>query len=97
MARPARLPHGAVRVKTLEDTPFYTRSEIQLASGHFMHESLDLRRFCRPGFSFCCRSGCRESAEAVGPTPWAPMAISSRYFITIKRSLNGKLVGRRRR
>ena len=52
VARPARLPHEAVRVKTLEDTPFYTRSEIQMASGHFMHESLDLRRFCRPWVQF---------------------------------------------
>ena len=48
VARPARLPHQAGALKTLEDTPFYTRSEIQVAGGHFMHESLDLRRFCRP-------------------------------------------------
>jgi carotenoid 1,2-hydratase len=34
-----------VAVKTLEDTPFYTRSKIQVEGGHFMHESLDLRRF----------------------------------------------------
>ena len=52
VARPARLPHQAGRVKTLEDTPFYTRSEIQVAGGHFMHESLDLRRFCRPWVQF---------------------------------------------
>ena len=52
VARPARLPHAAGRVKTLEDTPFYTRSEIQVAGRHFMHESLDLRRFCRPWVQF---------------------------------------------
>ena len=52
VARPARLPHQAGAVKTLEDTPFYTRSEIQVAGGHFMHESLDMRRFCRPWVQF---------------------------------------------
>ena len=52
VARPARLPYAAGRVKTLEDTPFYTRSEIEVAGGHFMHESLDLRRFCRPWVQF---------------------------------------------
>jgi carotenoid 1,2-hydratase len=52
VARPARLPQQVGRVKTLEDTPFYTRSEIQVAGGHYMHESLDLRRFCRPWVQF---------------------------------------------
>ena len=52
VARPARLPDQAGRVKTLEDTPFYTRSEIQVGGGQFMHESLDLRRFCRPWVQF---------------------------------------------
>jgi len=45
VSRPARIPRQAVAVKTLEDTPFYTRSKIQVEGGHFMHESLDLRRF----------------------------------------------------
>ena len=52
VARPARLPHQAGRVTTLEDTPFYTRSEIQVGGGQFMHESLDLHRFCRPWVQF---------------------------------------------
>ena len=39
-------------MKTLEDTPFYTRSEIQVGGGQFMHESLDLHRFCRPWVQF---------------------------------------------
>ena len=52
VARPARLPHQAGRVRTLEDTPFYTRSEIQVGGGQFMHESLDLHRFCRPWVQF---------------------------------------------
>ena len=49
VARPARLPHSSqLRVTTLEDTPFYTRSHIRSDHGDFMHESLDLNRFCRP-------------------------------------------------
>jgi len=52
VSRPARIPAQAVSVKTLEDTPFYTRSEIQVEGGHFMHESLDLHRFCRPWVQF---------------------------------------------
>jgi carotenoid 1,2-hydratase len=49
VARPARLPGAAVdSLTTLEDTPFYTRSQIHTAAGHFMHESLDLTRFCQP-------------------------------------------------
>ena len=49
VARPARLPVSTqASVKTLEDTPFYTRSQLQVADRQFMHESLDLTRFCRP-------------------------------------------------
>lgn len=49
VARPARLPGAVVgSLTTLEDTPFYTRSQIHTADGHFMHESLDLTRFCQP-------------------------------------------------
>jgi carotenoid 1,2-hydratase len=49
VARPACLdldaPH---RLRTLEDTPFYTRSLIETDNTRFMHESLDLTRFCKP-------------------------------------------------
>ena len=49
VARPARLPASRhMSVKTLEDTPFYTRSQVRVEDREFMHESLDLRRFCRP-------------------------------------------------
>ena len=48
VARPARLPPSSRRsVKTLEDTPFYTRSHIRSDQGDFMHESLDMNRFCQ--------------------------------------------------
>ena len=47
--RPSRLPVSeGMSIKTLEDTPFYTRSQIRVNGQEFMHESLDLRRFCRP-------------------------------------------------
>ena len=49
VARPARLPASRyVHVNTLEDTPFYTRSQVRVDGREFMHESLDLGRFCRP-------------------------------------------------
>lgn len=44
--RPARSHQGFTVQKTLEDTPFYTRSHLFDASGNsVMHESLDLDRF----------------------------------------------------
>jgi len=44
--RPARSYQGFTVQKTLEDTPFYTRSHLHDASGNsVMHESLDLDRF----------------------------------------------------
>jgi carotenoid 1,2-hydratase len=44
--RPARSYQGFTVGKTLEDTPFYTRSHLLDASGNsVMHESLDLGRF----------------------------------------------------
>ena len=47
--RPSRLPASErMSIKTLEDTPFYTRSQIRVNEQEFMHESLDLRRFCQP-------------------------------------------------
>ena len=52
VARPARIEFSETpSIRTLEDTPFYTRSQIQTrgAGGRcFMHESLDLNRFCQP-------------------------------------------------
>ena len=49
VARPALLPAEVVgSVTTLEDTPFYTRSKVETVAGPFMHESLDLTRFCQP-------------------------------------------------
>ena len=49
VARPARSHQGFVVQKTLEDTPFYTRSHLHDASGNtVMHESLDLERFAAP-------------------------------------------------
>ena len=49
VSRPARLPSSTQPVaKTLEDTPFYTRSQLSSPDGQFMHESIDLTRFCRP-------------------------------------------------
>ena len=46
--RPARLPTSTqASLITLEDTPFYTRSQLQVSDRQFMHESLDLTRFCR--------------------------------------------------
>ena len=49
VARPARLDANApCRIRTLEDTPFYTRSRIETGTSQFMHESLDLLRFCKP-------------------------------------------------
>ena len=48
VARPARLPISTQPVaKTLEDTPFYTRSRLSGPEGQFMHESLDVTRLCR--------------------------------------------------
>ncbi|MBM13912.1 MAG: carotenoid 1,2-hydratase, partial [Halieaceae bacterium] len=53
VARPARLPASRdMSVKTLEDTPFYTRSQVCVDGREFMHESLDLRRFCLPWVQF---------------------------------------------
>ena len=47
--RPARSHQGFTVRKTLEDTPFYTRSHLEDASGNsVMHESLDLDRFSAP-------------------------------------------------
>ena len=49
IARPARLPVSTqASLKTLEDTPFYTRSQLHVSDRQFMHESLDLTRFCQP-------------------------------------------------
>ena len=49
IARPARLPVSTqASLKTLEDTPFYTRSQLRVSDRQFMHESLDLTRFCQP-------------------------------------------------
>jgi carotenoid 1,2-hydratase len=46
IARPARLPVSTqASLKTLEDTPFYTRSQLQVSDRQFMHESLDLIAF----------------------------------------------------
>ncbi len=53
VARPARLPASQdISVKTLEDTPFYTRSKVRVDGREFMHESLDLQRFCQPWVQF---------------------------------------------
>ena len=53
VARPARLPASQdLSVETLEDTPFYTRSRVWVDGREFMHESLDLRRFCQPWVQF---------------------------------------------
>jgi carotenoid 1,2-hydratase len=47
--RPARSHQGFTVQKTLEDTPFYTRSHLHDALGNsVMHESLDLDRFASP-------------------------------------------------
>jgi len=47
--RPARSHQGFTVQKTLEDTPFYTRSHLHDALGNsVMHESLDLDRFTSP-------------------------------------------------
>ncbi len=47
--RPARSHQGFTVKRTLEDTPFYTRSHLHDASGNsVMHESLDLDRFASP-------------------------------------------------
>ena len=49
VTRPARSHQGFSVQKTLEDTPFYTRSHLHDASGNsVMHESLDLDRFSAP-------------------------------------------------
>jgi len=49
VARPARIDSQApCNIQTLEDTPFYTRSRIETDTSLFMHESLDLQRFCKP-------------------------------------------------
>jgi carotenoid 1,2-hydratase len=49
VTRPARSHQGFRVQKTLEDTPFYTRSHLHDASGNsVMHESLDLDRFSAP-------------------------------------------------
>jgi carotenoid 1,2-hydratase len=49
VSRPARSYQGFTVEKTLEDTPFYTRSHLRDASGNsVMHESLDLDRFTSP-------------------------------------------------
>jgi carotenoid 1,2-hydratase len=49
VARPSRSDGAGRVVKTLEDTPFYTRSMIETEllgeTRISMHESLDLRRF----------------------------------------------------
>jgi carotenoid 1,2-hydratase len=47
--RPVRAQSGATVLSTLEDTPFYTRSQLRDGDGHslVMHESLDLDRFSR--------------------------------------------------
>ena len=53
VARPARLPASRdICVKTLEDTPFYTRSQVRADGHEFMHESLDLSRFRQPWVQF---------------------------------------------
>ena len=53
VARPARLPASRdISVRTLEDTPFYTRSQVRVDGHEFMHESLDLRRFRQPWVQF---------------------------------------------
>ncbi len=47
--RPARSHAASVLLRTLEDTPFYTRSMLSASAGNeeylMMHESLDLERF----------------------------------------------------
>lgn len=49
VALPARIAGQVIEgLKTLEDPPFYTRSQILTEAGGFMHESLDLTRFCQP-------------------------------------------------
>jgi carotenoid 1,2-hydratase len=49
VALPARIAGQVIEgLKTLEDLPFYTRSQILTEAGSFMHESLDLTRFCQP-------------------------------------------------
>ena len=53
VARLARIAGQVIEgLKTLEDTPFYTRSQILTEAGSFMHESLDLTRFCQPWVQF---------------------------------------------
>lgn len=39
-------------IRTLEDTPFYTRSLLQLDGAPAVHESLDLQRFTKPWVQF---------------------------------------------
>ena len=49
VALPARIAGQVIEgLKTLEDPPFYTRSQILTEVGSFLHESLDLTRFCQP-------------------------------------------------
>lgn len=49
VARPARIDAEIPwRIRTLEDTPFYTRSLVETDASQYMHESLDLKRFCKP-------------------------------------------------
>jgi carotenoid 1,2-hydratase len=51
VGRSVRSDEGLMAVKTLEDTPFYARSQLRRESGGHaelaMHESLDLDRFSR--------------------------------------------------
>jgi carotenoid 1,2-hydratase len=49
VALPARIAGQVIEgLKTLENPPFYTRSQILTEAGSFMHESQDLTRFCQP-------------------------------------------------
>ena len=53
VALPARIAGQVIEgLKRLEDTPFYTRSQILTEASSFMHESLDLTRFCQPWVQF---------------------------------------------
>ena len=53
VALPARIAGQVIEgLKTLEDLPFYTRSQILTEASSFMHESLDLTRFCQPWVQF---------------------------------------------
>ena len=45
---PRSAPDGAKLRETLEDTPFYSRSRIEVPGGLAVHESLDLDRFSSP-------------------------------------------------